>query len=292
MFSKKVMKDSLGVIGAMNLHSRFDPFILREDFTVEKFSIMLINTISRWTKQVSDVTWFSWRTRWSWTRRGPTRTCPARGLSPGPRWVWWNQRFRGFPPDPGPARACRTERRPEHHAVGAGRTGQNLQLSLLIDDKIVSFDNVVGVKLLVGELHLFGSSNLCHLLVVIPQSHISWGQAEVTVKSLLELFDRLTYRDLFFPALIFEIEANLKKIYIGILAFCDWLWLADLNTHIRTEVDVDERIQNTVDLHKLLPSLGSRRLRSFEEISDESSLGVFPFCLGNHIASIENLHIR
>ena len=95
-------------------------------------------------------------------------------------------------------------------------------MSLLIDDKIVSLNDVVGVELLVGELHFLGSSNLRHLLVVIPQSHIGWGQTEVTVQSLLELFDRLTYRDLFFPALIFEIDANLKKIEILTLSEQDW----------------------------------------------------------------------
>ena len=146
-------------------------------------------------------------------------------------------------------------------------------MSLLIDDKIVSLNHVVGVELLVSEFHFLGSSNLRHLLVVVPQSHIGWGQTEVAVESLLELFDCLTYRDFFFPALVFEIDANLKKnIEILTLSKRTGVFLTDLDTHIRTEVDVDERIKNPVNLHKLLPSLRPLLLRSVEEISDESPL--------------------
>ena len=126
-------------------------------------------------------------------------------------------------------------------------------MGLLVDDKVVSLDDVVGVELLVGELHLLGPGNLGHLLVVVPQSHVRRGQAEVALQSLLELLDRLADRDLLLPALVFEVDA-------------------DLDVHIRTEVDVDERIQNPVNLHQLLPSGRSLLLLSVEEISDESPL--------------------
>ena len=91
-------------------------------------------------------------------------------------------------------------------------------MGLLVDDKVVSLDDVVGIELLVGELHLLGPGNLGHLLVVVPQSHVSRGQTEVTVQSLLELFDRLADRDLLLPALVFEIDAHLElEKYLEIL---------------------------------------------------------------------------
>ena len=65
-------------------------------------------------------------------------------------------------------------------------------MSLLIDDKVVSIDDVVGVKLLVGELHLLRARNLRHLLVIIPQPHVGGGQPEVTMENLFELLDCLS----------------------------------------------------------------------------------------------------
>ena len=65
-------------------------------------------------------------------------------------------------------------------------------MSLLINDKVVSVDDVVGVQLLVGELHLLRAGNLRHLLVIIPQPHVGGGQPEVTVENLFKLLDCLS----------------------------------------------------------------------------------------------------
>ena len=67
--------------------------------------------------------------------------------------------------------------------------------------------------------------------------------------------------------------------------------MSHLNIHIRTEVDVDERIENPVNLHQFLPPLRPRLLRSIEEEPDESPLRVLPLGLGDHVAAIEDLHI-
>ena len=65
-------------------------------------------------------------------------------------------------------------------------------MGLFIDDKVVSVYDVVSVQLLVGELHLLRTSNLRHLLVIIPQPHVGWGQPEVAMENLFELLDCLS----------------------------------------------------------------------------------------------------
>ena len=64
-----------------------------------------------------------------------------------------------------------------------------------------------------------------------------------------------------------------------------------LDIHIRTEVDVDQRVEYSVDSHQFLPSGRPQVLLGLQEVSDESSLGVLPLCLGDHVTAVEHLDV-
>ena len=186
-------------------------FLLRKYFAMKKFSIMLVYRIlGRGAKEIPDDTWFVRRTCCPWTRRSSTRTCSPWWFPSRPR-VRWYQRLRWLSSYSWSSTA-RTKGWTKHHAVGSGRSCQHFKLSLLIDDKVVSLNYIVGVKFLVGELHFLRPGNLGHFLVVVPESHVGRGQSEVSVQGLLELLHCLPHGDPLLSALVLEVEADLQGI--------------------------------------------------------------------------------
>ena len=64
-----------------------------------------------------------------------------------------------------------------------------------------------------------------------------------------------------------------------------------LDIHVWAEVDVDERVQHSVDLHQFVPAAGPEVVLSVQEEPDESSLGVLPLRLGDHVPAVQDLHV-
>ena len=61
-----------------------------------------------------------------------------------------------------------------------------------------------------------------------------------------------------------------------------------LDIHVRRKVNVNQRIQKTMNIHQLLPATRSLLLRCVKEMSDESSLCILPLNLGDHVSTIEH----
>ena len=160
----------------------FPWFLFRKYFAVKEFSVVFsywVLQIVGTPKKVSRHWGFSRRTHCPWTWGSPSWCCSSRRLSSWP-WILRHHGFWWLPPNSW-TRAARTQRGSKHHAVSSWWSSEHFELGLFIDNKVVSVDNVVGVQLLVGKLHLLRASNLRHLLVIIPQPHVGWGQPEVTM---------------------------------------------------------------------------------------------------------------
>ena len=67
--------------------------------------------------------------------------------------------------------------------------------------------------------------------------------------------------------------------------------ITHLYIYFWSEINVDKRVQQTVNIHQLLPSRWSQLLRGVKEVSDEGPLGVLPLGLGDHVPAIEDGHI-